>query len=176
MAGFLNPEEILKEIELNPNMVAADFGCGAGGFTIALAKRLNQGLIYALDIQKEALSVLKSRCLFQKINNVNPVFADLEKGRIPGIFDNSLDLVFIINLLFQVDRKDAIILESKRVLKKGGNLIIVEWLPEKLNFFFENGGISIERLKEIIKKTGGLAIKKKFMPGECHYGLVFEKL
>jgi len=55
---FLNPNEILEEIGLMGQMTFADFGCGAGYFTIPAAKMVgDHGKVYAVDILKEVFPV-----------------------------------------------------------------------------------------------------------------------
>jgi len=55
---FLNPKSIIKEhLTIKPGMVAVDFGCGSGGWTIPLAELLEHGRVYAVDILEEPLSV-----------------------------------------------------------------------------------------------------------------------
>ena len=44
--------------------------------------------------------------------------------------DDSLDLVLITNLLFQVEDEKAVLVEAKRVLKPGGKILVVEWLAD----------------------------------------------
>ncbi|GAH20696.1 unnamed protein product, partial [marine sediment metagenome] len=41
--GFLNPSEVLKQLKLKKDMIAADFGCGSGGWALPLAKKLEEG-------------------------------------------------------------------------------------------------------------------------------------
>jgi cyclopropane fatty-acyl-phospholipid synthase-like methyltransferase len=65
MKSFLNPEKILDQLDLKADMLAAEFGCGPGNFVIALAKRLDEGLVYGLDIQEEPLSSQKIRTLLE---------------------------------------------------------------------------------------------------------------
>jgi len=36
--GFLHPEEIIKQFNINKDAQIADFGCGSGYFSIPLAK------------------------------------------------------------------------------------------------------------------------------------------
>ena len=55
---FINPEDVIGKLNLKDNMIAADFGCGSGGFTVPLARELDEGLVYGLDIQVEPLSAL----------------------------------------------------------------------------------------------------------------------
>jgi ubiquinone/menaquinone biosynthesis C-methylase UbiE len=56
-----NPERILSPY-LKPGMVALDFGCGMGLFTIAMAKLVGeQGRVIAADLQPQMLDVLQRR-------------------------------------------------------------------------------------------------------------------
>lgn len=170
--GFLNPEDVLDQLDLKANMLAAEFGCGSGGFTIYLAKRLLEGLVWAIDILQEPLSALKSRQLLEGLNNIKIVRGDLEKPNGSTIPSSSLDLVVIPNVLFQAEDKTAIIKEADRVLKNRGVLVVIDWLPET------NQGpeqkVSPKEVKDIADKLE-LNFKKEISAGKYHYGLVFEK-
>jgi len=172
--SFLNPEEVLNQLELKADMVAAEFGCGSGGFSIPLAKKLDEGLVYALDIQKISLSALKSRSLLENITNIRIICCDLEKPRGSTLSDSSLDLVLIPNVLFQVEDKNAIILEAKRVLKNKGKLVIIDWDPKAIQGPVE-GRVSEAKMKETAEKKG-FSFEKELDVGKYHYGLVFTKL
>jgi len=171
--SFLNPEEILDDFELSSDMVAAEFGCGSGGFAVPLAKKLDEGLVYAIDIQESSLSALKSRTLVENVTNIRIIRSDLEKSKGSTLSSDSLDLVFIPNVLFQIKDKSAIISEAERVLKSKGKLVVIDWLvaasqgPEK-------GRVSPEEVKDIAEKIG-FKLEKEFEAGKYHYGLVFVK-
>jgi len=170
---FLRPDEILSQLDLKPNMVAAEFGCGSGGFTAPLAKKLADGLVYALDIQETPLSALNSRAQLENIVNIRTIRCDLEQKRGSTLADLSLDLVLIPNVLFQVDDKSAIISEAERVLRKSGKLVVIDWLPEAAKGPEENR-ISPDEVKEIAKGMG-LEHNKDLKTGDYHFGLVFIK-
>jgi len=171
--SFLNPEEILDKLNLGPDMVAAEFGCGSGGFTIPLAKKLEDGLVYAIDIQQAPLSALKSRTNLEKIFNIRLIRSDLEKTRGSTLSPLCLDLVVIPNVLFQVKNKDAILKEAARVLKNNGKLMVIDWLPEASQGPV-TGRVSPEKVKEIAQKQG-FRLENEFPAGKYHYCLVFEK-
>lgn len=169
---FLDPEKVLDQLDLSKNMVAAEFGCGSGGFAIPLAKKLQDGLVYGLDIQETPLNVLKSRAHSQKIFNVKVIRCDLEKPRGSTLADSSLDLVLISNVLFQAESKAAIITEAKRVLRQNGKLVIVDWLPTAPQSI--EGRISPEEAKKTAADAG-LILEKEFEAGRYHWGVVFKR-
>jgi ubiquinone/menaquinone biosynthesis C-methylase UbiE len=168
MEEFLNPEKILEKLNLNKKMVAADFGCGSGGWTIPLAKKVKW--VFAIDIQQEPLSALRSRMRMEKVFNIDPL-----KGNVEGkttLISESCDLVLMTNLLFQVEDIKKVFEEAKRVLKKGGKILVVDWKenaevgPEKR--------VSKEKIEEIAKEVG-LIFEKEFEAGIYHFGLIFSK-
>ena len=174
MQSFLNPEDILDQLDLKPNMVAAEFGCGSGNFVIALAKRLNEGLVYGLDILKEPLSSLKGRAVLEKITNIQLICCNLEKPRGSTLSNSSLDLILIPNVFFQAEEKEAVMEEAQRVLKDNGKLVVIEWLPNAIQGPSE-GRISAEEMENIAKKFN-FEKEKEINAGKYHYGLVFKKL
>lgn len=173
MAAFLEPEKVLDEIELRDDMIAAEFGCGSGGFIIPLAKRLEGGRVYGLDIQEEALSALKGKLDREGLANVEVKRCDIEAPEGSTLPANSLDLVLIPNVLFQVEDKEQVLKEAVRVLREGGKILVVDWLP-KAPIGPKEGRISPDELKEIAKELK-LKLEKEFEAGKYHYGLVFAK-
>jgi len=171
MEGFLNPIKILKQLKLNKDIAAADFGCGSGGWTIPLAKELEDGFVYAIDILEEPISALQGRLRLEKIKNVRTIRADLEK-RIP-LETDSIDLVLMTNLLFQCEDKKQVFKEAKRILKKGGKILIVDWKKD-VALGPEQGRVSEQEVKRIAQEFD-FKLEKEFEAGLYHYGLIFEK-
>ena len=171
MEGFLNPNKVLREIRLRRNMIAVDFGCGSGGWVIPLAKELEEGRVLAVDILQEPLSALKAKAKLERVSNVEIVLADIEKGT--QLFDNSADLVLMTNLLFQCQDRKRVLEEGKRILKKDGKILVVDWeLDSPLGP--KEGRISPEEIKKIAQSLG-LKLKREFKASNYHYGLIFER-
>jgi len=173
MDKFLNPEDILDELDLKPNMMVADFGCGSGGFTIPLAKVLDEGLVYGLDIQEQPLSALKGKVLLERLNNVRIIKCDLEPPKGSTLKEQSVDLVLIPNVLFQIKNKNAIILEASRILRDKGKLVIIDWLTNTKQGP-EEGRIPKEEAVRLAKEHG-FQFDKEFDAGKYHFGIVFTK-
>jgi len=168
---FLNPSEVLKQFKLKKGMVAADFGCGAGGWAIPLAKKLEEGKIYAIDILEEPLSALRAKIKLEKIFNIETIKSDVEKNS--RLISESCDLVLMTNLLFECEDKKSVLEEGKRVLKKGGKILIVDWQKDN-PLTKEIEKVDFEKIKKIAKEIG-LKLEKEFEAGAYHYGLVFSK-
>jgi len=169
--GFLNPNEILKQLKLKKNMIAADFGSGAGGWAIPLAKKLEEGKVYAIDILEEPLSALKSRAALEKIFNIETIKSDVEKTS--KLFRNSCDLVLMTNLLFEIEDKKKVLEEGKRVLKEGGKFLVVDWKKDA-SLGPKEGRVSEKEVEELAKELG-LKLEKKFTAGLYHWGLILLK-
>lgn len=168
--GFLDPIAIINNLDLDPQMIAADFGCGSGGWAIPLAKKLEDGKVYAIDILEEALNALKSKLRIEKIYNIETVKGNVEKG--VRILSETCDLVLMTNLLFEVDKKKEVLKEGKRILRKGGKILITDWKegvplgPEKK--------VSTTEIKKIAEDLG-LIVEKEFEAGKFHFGLLLTK-
>jgi len=170
---FIKIDEVINELNLNEDMFGAEFGCGSANFAITLAKKLKRGKVYALDIQEEKLSALNGKLAIEKIDNVYTILCDLEAKNGSTLVNNYLDVVLIPNVLFQAENKHAIIEEAKRILKPGGQILIIDWL--KSGFLGHKGKIINPDEVKKIGKDLGLILKKEFATGDYHYGLLFTK-
>ncbi len=173
MEGFLNPNEVLKNLKLRENMVAADFGSGSGGWVIPLAKKLEEGKVFAIDILEEPLSALKSKVQMGKIFNIETIKSNVESENGSKISDNSCDLVLMTNLLFEAGDKRIILEEGKRVLKKGGKILVVDWKKDA-PLGPKKDKVSVEEVKKLAEEVD-LKSEKDFEAGIYHWGLILVK-
>ena len=173
MPGFLNPSEVLKQLKLRKDMIACDFGCGSGGWVIPLAKILEEGKIYGIDILEEPLSALKGRAKLEKIFNIETIQSNVEAKNGSRLTDNSCDLVLMTNLLFECDDKKIVLEEGKRVLKPGGKILVVDWIKDN-PLTPEIEWVDFSQIKKIAKDLD-LKLEKEFKAGLYHYGLIFSK-
>jgi len=173
MPEFLNPVDVLNQLRLSPDMNAADFGCGSGGWVLPLARKLTAGKIYAIDLLPEVLSVLEARSKAEKLYNIKTVCSSLESKQSSTLQSNSMDLILMTNLLFEVEDRKAVMDEGKRVLRAGGKLLVVDW-KENSPMGPEKDRISAEEVKGIAKDLD-LKLEKEFNASDYHYALVFSK-
>jgi ubiquinone/menaquinone biosynthesis C-methylase UbiE len=175
MAAFLNPEAIIKLLPLKEEMTVADFGCGSGYFSLALAKALRpRGRVIALDIWKPSLEALEFRSKLEGLFNIiETKWANLEEERGSGLPNDSCDLVLISNILFEIEKKDKIIEEAKRILKPEGFLVLIEWYPEKLPNREALFPINKDEALGLVEKYG-FKLERELSLGITHYGFLLK--
>ncbi len=173
---FLEPERIVRYFDLKPGDHVADFGAGHGYFTIPMARVVGgDGKVYAIDIQKGTLDIIRARAKVENILNIETVWGNLEMPGGSKIKGRFIDFTVISNVLFQAEKKDVVIQEAYRILREGGKLAIVEWdeTPAPLGPPV-NLRIKKETAKNLALKAG-FEFEKEFEAGSHHYGLMFIK-
>ncbi len=168
---FLNPQKILEKVPLKENMVVCDLGCGSGGWAVPLAKMLKTGVIYAVDILDSAISALNARIEREKIVNIRPILADVEKG--VKIASNTIDFVLLSNILFESDDKESILKETYRLLKPQGIALIVDWKSDSPVGIKERV-VSFDELRLLLNKLG-FKVEKEFDAGKFHWAMLIKK-
>ena len=92
--------------------------------------------------------------------------------KIPSDF---FDLVIAKDVLFQNKNKRAVLREAYRVLKTGGELLVMEWNDQKRTIGPDIAlRIGEKELRQIVKEEY-FAIRKTVFVGDYHYAFVAEK-
>jgi len=169
--------DIFAKVDLHEGMNVGDLGCGNLGYvSIPAAKVVGaNGLVYAVDILKSALESVEGRAKQLGLNNIRTVWSNLEIIGATKIPAESLDVIFIVNVLFQSDKDAEIIRESHRLLKPQGKLVVVDWDQISAPF---GPPMQDRAKKEDVKQAAsnsGFQLTEEFQAGQYHYGLVFVK-
>lgn len=174
---LMDPIQILKDVvHLDYGSKVADLGCGAMAyFTLAAAKMVgNNGLVYAVDIQKEVLSAVESKAKLEDLPNIKTVWSNLEvvgATKVP----EGMDYCFLVTTLFQNKNYLQMLKESVRLLDESGKLLVIEWLPQQTAIGPDvNERVSADIIKQHASSIG-LKQEQEFSAGPYHYGLIFSK-
>ena len=166
-ARYLNPDIVLGKIGLNREMVFADLGCGTGYFAVSAAMRVKK--VYALDIQQEMLDILRGKIEKQKLTNIETILSGESSIPLP---DCSVDVLFMANVFHELEDRESILKEVKRILARGGRMVIVDWKKVKMDF-----GPPVEvRLaaEEVISACRGFRLLERSDAGPYNYFLIFD--
>lgn len=173
---FIDPEVIVKNFDLKRGDHVADFGAGHGYFTIPMARSVGgDGKVYAIDIQKSVLEIIRAKAKTEHLLNIELIWTDLDLPKGSKLADEFIDFVLIASILFQAENKTGLFVESRRILRNGGKLGIIEWNEKPSRI----GPPPDLRIKQELAKQWSLAtgfkLEKEFEAGGNHYGLLFQK-
>lgn len=174
--AFLEPEQIVHSLDLRPGNHVADFGAGHGYFTIPMARIVGgDGKVYATDIQKSVLDIIRAKAKLEHLLNIEFIWADLDQPGGSKLKEKFIDLVLIANVLFQAEQKYVVLREAYRILREDGRLTIVEWDETETPL----GPPFTLRIKKEEARTlalqAGFEFDREFAAGSHHYGLLFRK-
>jgi len=117
--------EFLRGIGLRHGQSVLDFGCRVGHYTIPAAKAVgNDGIVYAVDKEWEALSELGRKVAFHNLTNVRAIetSGQLKLPLESGVVD--VALLYDVLHYFVKDERVKLYQEVSRVLKENGLLSI----------------------------------------------------
>lgn len=171
--NFLNPSKIAKLLPLKEGMKVADFGCGSGYFSLAIAKLIQPGgTVIALDIWKPSLDSLKFRAKTAGLSNtIKTQWANLEDEHGSHLPNDFCDLVLVSNILFEVEDKNTVIAEARRILKPEGLLVLLEWKADKLPSKEFLHPLRKDDALTLLEKYG-FKLERELPLGVTHYGFL----
>lgn len=173
---FADPEKNLKVFGLVDGEVVVDLGAGTGFYAILAANLNKNGNVYAVDVVKDYLETIKNKAKENGIKNLECVWGNIEKIGGTKLGDQIADKVIASNVLFQVEDKDSFLEEMKRILKKGGEVMLIDWAdgespigPSVTHCVTKEKALSLMQKK-------GFSLKKEIDAGEHHYGMILRKI
>ncbi|KMT21011.1 class I SAM-dependent methyltransferase [Clostridium cylindrosporum] len=166
----LNPKDTLINAGFKDKMVLCDIGAGTGVFSFP-ASKISTGDIYAIDISDGMIELLRNRV--KEHNAKNIVVKKVEKDLLP-VESNICDMAIMVTVLHEVDNKDSMISEIKRILKGYGKFMVIEFHERKTPMGPPVEHRISESCVEKLFNDNGFKTISKFLLGENFYSIVFE--
>jgi SAM-dependent methyltransferase len=126
---FQKPDAVIAALDLAPDAVVADIGCGPGVFARRLARALPRGLVYAVDVEPQQLYRLQQHLAADGLDNVVPVLASLDDPHLPP---GRVDLILVVDTYHHLERRDAYLQTLARALTSEGRLVIIDYFKRAL--------------------------------------------
>lgn len=120
---FLPNDRVLDLLELRGAETVVDYGAGSGVLTVPLARRLERGMVRAVDESPEMVEKLRERIKESGVRN--GIIHLIEQNRVP-LGDGVADRILTVNLLHEVIGETALA-EMRRLLSPNGLLLVVDW-------------------------------------------------
>jgi uncharacterized protein len=144
-ALLLSPRTLVDRLPIRPRDWILEVGPGSGYFSVELAKRIPDGHLELLDIQREMLEKSRRKLCRAGVKNVGFTVADA--GVHLPLAASRFDLALMVTVLGEVRDPVAAIDGIGTVLRPGGVLAIHEQLPDP-------DMISQHRLQELVESRG----------------------
>lgn len=174
--AFTDPEKNVAELHLRDGMIVADLGAGMGAHAIVAGKKVgDHGRVYAVEVQKDFLQNIKTAARDAKLSNIEVIWGDIEVPHGTKIADGSVDAVIIANVLFQAEDKKGLVAEAMRILKSGGQVMLLDWTDSFGGLGPHPREVVTEQIAKRILGEGGFAFSRSFPAGDHHYGLIAAK-
>jgi len=115
---------VMDVLSITPGKTVADIGAGSGWFTVRAAKRVTDtGMVYAVDINPQAIEYIDKRIQKAKLSNVKTI---VNKPDDPGLPPNSIDSVLLLKTYHEVADPVVLLRNLKRSLKPGARVGIID--------------------------------------------------
>ncbi|WP_164006803.1 ArsR/SmtB family transcription factor [Pyxidicoccus trucidator] len=146
---------------LLPPLDVADFGCGTGVLSVAIARWARH--VWAIDQNADALVQARERAGREERSNITFLREDLHRLSLKA---GRMDLVVISQSLHHVESPQAVLAEAARLLKPGGRLVLLELMPHDERWVLErlghrHLGFAPESLEAALREVGFTSLTRE---------------
>jgi ubiquinone/menaquinone biosynthesis C-methylase UbiE len=121
-------QSLLKACDLHGSKVL-EVGCGNGIFTLKLADYAKQ--VMAIDIDPGIIQAARQKAKERIVSNVEFKAMDAQNLR---LLSDSFDVVLCLWAINTVKHKEKALREAKRVLKKGGRFLLMDFVEKSIHY------------------------------------------
>lgn len=121
------PSRVVQALELEADDVVADIGAGTGYFTLRIGPHVPDGLVLAVDIEAEALALIRQKVQRRSVDNVETVLGTVDDPHLPG---DSVDVALIVFTYTQFSHPREMMVHIRESLVPGGRVVLVEYRGE----------------------------------------------
>ncbi|MDC3346966.1 class I SAM-dependent methyltransferase [bacterium] len=121
-----NPGEVVRSLGIETGMTVLDLCCGDGYFTGPIA-RIVDGNVYGVDLDPVLIERARAGLESDATTVLGMICADARE--LGHVLPDKVDYVLIANTFHGVPDKTALARAAAVVLRPGGTLAVVNWLP-----------------------------------------------
>ena len=120
----LHVNRVMDILGIVPGKTVADIGAGSGWFSVRAARRVTPaGLVYAVDINPEAVRYIQDRVIREGIGNVRTI---LSKPADPLLPVESIDAVLLLKTYHEVAEPVALLKSLRKALRPKARIGIID--------------------------------------------------
>lgn len=192
---MLKVSDFFGELRLRRDSHVADFGCGVGENVKILSELVPDGKVFAVDVHKDLLEhietdINREKKRQEKVNlenkeghvmdiiqyqNIVPVWGDIESLEGTRLRDDSVDCIIISNTFFLLQHRKTCIMEMKRVLKRYGRILLLDWHTQVGKSVLHKASVLSEKDIELMFLEFGFQVHPLVHSDDNHFVLLLEK-
>jgi SAM-dependent methyltransferase len=143
----LQINRVMDILGIAPGKTVADIGAGSGWFTVRAARRVGQtGVVYAVDINPEAIRHVDDRAQKEQLHNVKTILGKADNPLLPT---DAVDSVLLLKTYHEVAEPVALLRNLRASLRPGAKVGIID-----RNGNGENHGVGREVVLREAKQAG----------------------
>jgi len=164
----LQINRVMDILGVAPGKAVADIGAGSGWFTVRAARRVTEtGIVYAVDINPEAIRYIDQRAEKERLHNVKAILNKPDDPQLPA---GSIDCVLLLKTYHEIEKPVTLLRNLRPSLRPGARVGVID-----RNGNGENHGVARE---VVIREASqaGYALREQYdfvKPDGMDYFLVF---
>lgn len=120
----LQINRVMDILGITPGKTVADIGAGSGWFTVRAARRVGEhGVVYAVDINPEAIRYVDARARKEKSRNVKTILGKADDPLLPA---GAVDAVLLLKTYHEVAEPVALLRNLRAALRSGAKVGIID--------------------------------------------------
>lgn len=149
----LQINRVMDILGITPGKAVADIGAGSGWFTVRASKRVgSSGVVYAVDINPEAIRYIDERAAKEQLSNVKTILSKADDPLLPA---NSVDAVLLLKTYHEVAQPVTLLRKLRAALRAGAKVGVID-----RNGNGEDHGVGSEVVIREAKEAGYHLVKK----------------
>ena len=142
----LHVERVMDILGISPGKTVADIGAGSGWFSVRAARRAAPaGVVYAVDINPEAVRYIKERVVREYVTNVRTILSKADDPLLPPA---SVDAVLLLKTYHEVAEPIVLLKNLRKALRPQARIGIID-----RNDNGENHGVN----RDVVTREAGQA-------------------
>jgi ubiquinone/menaquinone biosynthesis C-methylase UbiE len=119
----LQIQRVMDLLGMKQGSGVADVGAGSGWFTVRASARVGSGVVYAEDINPQAIQYIDQRIKKEKLTNVRTVLGTPDDPKLPP---QSIDAVLMLKVYHEIAHPLVLLGNLKPALRPGAKIGIID--------------------------------------------------
>lgn len=119
--------KLINNLNISAEDTIADIGAGSGYHVFRMAPLAQQGLIYAVDIQKEMLNEIRKQQKESGLSNIEIIEGTEKSVNLP---ENSVDKILMVDVYHEFSYPVEMLESIHKALRKDGEIYLIEYRGE----------------------------------------------